>query len=170
MGTDQRARKRFTLILIKPSHYDDDGYVIQWLRSAIPSNTLAVMNGLALDCKERRVLGDDVDIDIKAYDETNTRIRPDRIARQLADGAWTGRAGRRAVESVSAGHGYCAAAARGWRSGLHGRLSCFGMSVDAAGASTPELQGGDGPGHFAVRGRGRRAFRAGSARRLERDS
>jgi radical SAM superfamily enzyme YgiQ (UPF0313 family) len=83
MGTDQRARKRFTLILIKPSHYDDDGYVIQWLRSAIPSNTLAVINGLALDCQERRVLGDDVDIVIKALDETNTHIRPGRIARQL---------------------------------------------------------------------------------------
>jgi radical SAM superfamily enzyme YgiQ (UPF0313 family) len=83
MGTDQRARQRFTLILIKPSHYDDDGYVIQWLRSAIPSNTLAVINGLALDCQERRVLGDDVDIVIKALDETNTHIRPDRIAREL---------------------------------------------------------------------------------------
>src|SRR5450631_2078121 len=83
MGADQRARKRFTLILIKPSHYDDDGYVIQWLRSAIPSNTLAVINGLALDCQERRVLGDDVDIVIKALDETNTRIRPGRIAREL---------------------------------------------------------------------------------------
>jgi radical SAM superfamily enzyme YgiQ (UPF0313 family) len=83
MGTDQRARKRFTLILIKPSHYDDDGYVIQWLRSAIPSNTLAVINGLALDCQERRVLGDDVDIVIRALDETNTHIRPGRIARQL---------------------------------------------------------------------------------------
>jgi radical SAM superfamily enzyme YgiQ (UPF0313 family) len=83
MGTNQQARKRFTLILIKPSHYDDDGYVIQWLRSAIPSNTLAVIHGLALDCQERRVLGDDVDIVIKALDETNTHIRPDRIARQL---------------------------------------------------------------------------------------
>jgi len=83
MGADQRARKRFTLILIKPSHYDDDGYVIQWLRSAIPSNTLAVINGLALDCQERRVLGDDVDIVIKALDETNTHIRPGRIAREL---------------------------------------------------------------------------------------
>src|SRR5450631_2127286 len=83
MGANQRARKRFTLILIKPSHYDDDGYVIQWLRSAIPSNTLAVINGLALDCQERHVLGDDVDIVIKALDETNTRIRPGRIAREL---------------------------------------------------------------------------------------
>jgi radical SAM superfamily enzyme YgiQ (UPF0313 family) len=83
MGAVAGARKRFTLILIKPSHYDDDGYVIQWLRSAIPSNTLAVINGLALDCQERRVLGDEVDIVIKALDETNTHIRPSRIAREF---------------------------------------------------------------------------------------
>jgi hypothetical protein len=24
------AKRRFTIVLIKPSHYDDDGYVIQW--------------------------------------------------------------------------------------------------------------------------------------------
>jgi hypothetical protein len=68
-------RHRFCLVLIKPSHYDDDGYVIQWYRSAIPSNSLAALYGLAKDCAERRVLGDDVDIDIHAYDETNTRSR-----------------------------------------------------------------------------------------------
>lgn len=76
--------KQFSLVLVKPSHYDDDGYVIQWFRSAIPSNTLAVMNGLALDCKERQVLGEDVDIVVTAYDETNTHVRPERIARRLA--------------------------------------------------------------------------------------
>jgi hypothetical protein len=78
--------KRFSLVLIKPSHYDDDGYVIQWFRSAIPSNTLAVLNGLALDCKQRRVLGDDVEIEVSAFDETNTRIKPERIAQQLRGG------------------------------------------------------------------------------------
>lgn len=76
--------KRFSLVLIKPSHYDDDGYVIQWLRSAIPSNTLAVLNGLALDCRERKVLGPGVDIEITSYDETNTRIRPRQIARGMS--------------------------------------------------------------------------------------
>jgi radical SAM superfamily enzyme YgiQ (UPF0313 family) len=76
--------KRFQLVLLKPSHYDDQGYVIQWLRSAIPSNTLAVMNGLALDCAARRVLGEDVEIEISAYDEINTHIRYRRIARRLA--------------------------------------------------------------------------------------
>jgi len=75
---------QFSLVLIKPSHYDDDGYVIQWLRSAVPSNSLAVVHGLAVDCKQRRVLGDDVDISITSMDEDNTRIRPQRIARQLA--------------------------------------------------------------------------------------
>jgi hypothetical protein len=77
---------RFSLVLIKPSHYDDDGYLIQWFRSAIPSNTLAVMNGLALDCRDRRVLGDDVEIEISAYDETNTRVSLDRIAGQAGGG------------------------------------------------------------------------------------
>src|SRR5882724_24077 len=75
--------KRFSLIFIKPTHYDDDGYPIQWFRSAIPSNTLAVMNGLALDCGARKVLGEDVDIDITLIDETNTRVQPDVIARQM---------------------------------------------------------------------------------------
>src|SRR2546423_8357721 len=71
--------RKFKLILVKPSHYDDDGYVIQWLRSAIPSNSLAALYGLARDCAERRVLGDDVELDINAFDETNSRIRPDRL-------------------------------------------------------------------------------------------
>src|SRR5437867_12648407 len=72
--------RRFCLVLIKPSHYDDDGYVIQWLRSAIPSNSLAVLYGLALECAQQRVLGDDFEIEIHAFDETNTRIRTNHIA------------------------------------------------------------------------------------------
>ncbi len=73
----------FSLILIKPSHYDDDGYPIQWLRSDIPSNTLAALNGLALDCRDRQVLGPDVDIRLSAHDETNTRIRPAQIIAEI---------------------------------------------------------------------------------------
>jgi radical SAM superfamily enzyme YgiQ (UPF0313 family) len=71
------------LVLIKPSHYDNDGYVIQWFRSAMPSNTLAVLYGLALDCKERKTLGPDVDLEITAIDETNTRVRVDRLISEL---------------------------------------------------------------------------------------
>src|SRR5262249_50986131 len=68
------ARRRFQLVLIKPSHYDDDGYVIRWWRAMIPSNSLAAVYGIAADCAERQVLGPDVVIDIEVIDETNTRI------------------------------------------------------------------------------------------------
>src|ERR1700761_8085839 len=75
---------RFTVLLIKPSHYDDDGYVIQWFRSAVPSNSLAVMHGLTQDCRSRAVLGPDVEMDIRSMDEDNTRVRAPQLARQLA--------------------------------------------------------------------------------------
>jgi len=68
------AKQRFQLILIKPSHYDDDGYVIRWWRAIIPSNSLAAVYGIAAECADRQVLGSDVAIDIEAIDETNTRI------------------------------------------------------------------------------------------------
>src|SRR5215813_7988096 len=80
------AAQKFSLVLIKPSHYDDDGYVIQWLRSAVPSNSLAVVHGLVQDCQKRRVLGDDVEIVITSMDEDNTRIRTRRILSQLSGG------------------------------------------------------------------------------------
>src|SRR5262244_3400509 len=78
-----KTKQLFSLYMIKPSHYDDDGYVIQWARSSIPANTLAALNGLALDCAERRILGENVELRVTSWDETNTRIRPDRIIRQI---------------------------------------------------------------------------------------
>ena len=77
----------FHLILIKPSHYDDDGYVLQWAHASTPSNTLAVLYGLALDCIERKVLGEDVEIRLHVLDETINRVRVDRLIRTVqADG------------------------------------------------------------------------------------
>jgi hypothetical protein len=67
------------VVLIKPTHYDDDGYPIQWVRSAIPSNTLACLNGLAEDARARAVLGAGVEIRLHTYDETNRRVRPNQI-------------------------------------------------------------------------------------------
>src|SRR5436190_19445589 len=78
-------KRRFCLVLIKPSHYDDDGYVIQWFRSAIPSNSLAVLYGLALECAEQKALGDDVSLEIHAFDETNTHIRTAEIIRLIEE-------------------------------------------------------------------------------------
>jgi radical SAM superfamily enzyme YgiQ (UPF0313 family) len=73
----------FKILLIKPSHYDADGYVIQWWRSTIPSNSLASVYGLLAECAEQKVLGDDVEIDIDAYDECNTPISVKREARKI---------------------------------------------------------------------------------------
>ena len=77
--------RRFCLYLIKPSHYDDDGYVIQWFRSPIPSNSLASVYGLSIDCAERNVLGEDWEFDIHTLDETNTEVRIGDIVRSVND-------------------------------------------------------------------------------------
>jgi hypothetical protein len=90
LTNDDPGPEVFRLYLIKPSHYDDDGYVIQWFRSDIPSNTLAALNGLALDCRERRVLGNQVDIVISAIDEANCRIKPQRIIREISSSGGKG--------------------------------------------------------------------------------
>jgi radical SAM superfamily enzyme YgiQ (UPF0313 family) len=68
------TKRNFQLILIKPSHYDDDGYVIRWWRAMIPSNSLAALYGIAVDCATREVLGPGIGIDITVIDETNTRV------------------------------------------------------------------------------------------------
>ncbi len=78
-------KKRFVLVLIKPSHYDDDGYVIQWFRSAIPANSLACLYGLALECAAENVLGPETEIVTHAFDETNTVIHHNKIAALVQD-------------------------------------------------------------------------------------
>jgi hypothetical protein len=81
------AERVFQLHLIKPSHYDDDGYVIQWRLSAIPSNSLAALHGIAAACAREKTLGPDVRLDIFASDETNTRIEPEKIAAAIEKSA-----------------------------------------------------------------------------------
>jgi hypothetical protein len=84
LGASEVASKRcFQAILIKPSHYDDDGYVIRWWRSAMPSNSLAPVYGLIDDAAQRGLLGPDVTVDITAIDETNTKVDPRKIAAQF---------------------------------------------------------------------------------------
>ncbi len=79
----EAARRKFKIVLIKPSHYDADGYVIQWWRSTIPSNSLASVYGLLKECAEGFTLGPDTDIEIEAYDECNTVIDVKRAVRDI---------------------------------------------------------------------------------------
>jgi hypothetical protein len=85
-----RARGRFQLILLKPSHYDDDGHVIRWWRAMIPSNSLAAIYGIADDCARRQVLGPDVAFDIEAIDEMNARIDIPRLIARMREHAGFG--------------------------------------------------------------------------------
>ncbi|MFP3544893.1 radical SAM protein [Rhizobium sp. SIMBA_035] len=93
------SARRFQFILIKPSHYDDDGYVIRWWRAMIPSNSLAALYGIAADCAEREVLGPGVGIDIKVIDETNTRVNIPELLSLLARNGNFGMVGLIGVQS-----------------------------------------------------------------------
>ena len=98
-GVSTPKKSVFHFVLIKPSHYDEEGYVIQWLRSAVPSNTLAALNGLALDSADRGVLGENVELVVSSYDESNTRIRPKKIARLIKKTGGKGLVGFVGVQS-----------------------------------------------------------------------
>lgn len=84
------AKKKFFVELIKPSHYDDDGYVIQWWKSFIPSNSLACIYSLTCDAAEQRVLGDDVEFVINSYDELNSVIPVANIISRFKKGGGHG--------------------------------------------------------------------------------
>lgn len=91
--------KVFHLILVKPTHYDDDGYPLQWRRSIIPSNALASVHGLADECAERNILGDDVEIRITSIDETNRRVRADKLIAMIRRDGGRGMLGLVGVQS-----------------------------------------------------------------------
>ena len=97
--TERPAGRRFQLFLIKPSHYDDQGYVVQWLRSTMPSNSLAAVFSLAKGAAERQLFGPDLPIDVYAMDETNTRVRTRTIARRIAQNGGLGLVGIIGVQS-----------------------------------------------------------------------
>jgi radical SAM superfamily enzyme YgiQ (UPF0313 family) len=92
-------RRLFHVVLVKPSHYDDDGYVIRWHHSPMPANSLATVYGLVADCADRKVLGPEVDIEITAIDETNTRVRLERIIAEFRAAGGFGFVGLVGVQS-----------------------------------------------------------------------
>jgi radical SAM superfamily enzyme YgiQ (UPF0313 family) len=65
--------ERLQIVLIKPSKYDDDGYVIRFWKSVLPSNTLNVLHGLTEDIIQRRVFGE-LPIEVTTFDETAEKV------------------------------------------------------------------------------------------------
>lgn len=77
--------RSFHVELIKPSHYDDEGYVIQWWKASIPSNSLASLYAIVQNAADRRVLGEDVAITFDGWDECNSLISEHRVAKRIAE-------------------------------------------------------------------------------------
>ena len=70
-----------TVVLIKPSRYDDDGYVVRHWRGVLPSNTLAALHSLTEGVESSGALGAGVRVRIAAYDETVDRVDAAAVAR-----------------------------------------------------------------------------------------
>src|SRR5919204_4094055 len=79
-STPKLPFKRFRIVLIKPSKYDDDGYVIRFWKGVLPSNTLNVLHGLTEEVKSSRVFGD-LRIEIITFDETAEKLPVKKIIR-----------------------------------------------------------------------------------------
>jgi radical SAM superfamily enzyme YgiQ (UPF0313 family) len=75
-----RRTERLHIVLIKPSKYDDDGYVIRFWKGVLPSNTLNVLHGLTEDIIQRKVFGD-LPIDVTTFDETAEKVPLKKIVR-----------------------------------------------------------------------------------------
>ena len=73
------ALQHLKIILIRPSKYDDDGYVIRHFRGVLPSNTLACLYSLTEDVQRRQALGPGVRLEVEIFDETVEKIPVDRI-------------------------------------------------------------------------------------------
>jgi radical SAM superfamily enzyme YgiQ (UPF0313 family) len=78
--TAELSFKNFRIVLIKPSKYDDDGYVIRFWKGVLPSNTLNVLHGLTEEVKTSRVFGD-LKIEIVTFDETAEKLPVRKIIR-----------------------------------------------------------------------------------------
>ncbi|MEW6364529.1 MAG: radical SAM protein [Acidobacteriota bacterium] len=84
-GSDGQARqgiRRLHVYLIKPSKYDDDGYVIRYVRGVLPSNTLACLASLTDDLRTGHALGESLSIEMTILDETVQKVDVDAIARR----------------------------------------------------------------------------------------
>ncbi len=72
--------ENFHVVLIKPSKYDDDGYLIRFWKGVLPSNTLNVLHGLTEDIRDRRLFGE-LNIQVTTFDETAEKVPVAKIIR-----------------------------------------------------------------------------------------
>jgi radical SAM superfamily enzyme YgiQ (UPF0313 family) len=74
-------RRQLRIVLIKPSKYDDEGYVIRHFRGVLPSNTLACLASLTEDLAQSEFLGADLELKVEIYDDTVENIPVRKIVK-----------------------------------------------------------------------------------------
>jgi len=75
--------KKYRFFLIKPSLYDDDGFVIRFSKGVLPSNTLTVINGL-LDYYLKDLKNNyDYEYEIEVYDEIVDKIKIKKFYKKI---------------------------------------------------------------------------------------
>ncbi len=73
--------KQLHVVYIRPSRYDDEGYVVRFARGVLPSNTLCCLESLTQGVAESGDLGPDVEVTVDAFDDTVQRVPIRRIAK-----------------------------------------------------------------------------------------
>jgi radical SAM superfamily enzyme YgiQ (UPF0313 family) len=74
--------RRLVVILVRPSKYDDDGYVVRHWRGTLPSNTLSCLNSLTEDVVKQGDLGA-VDVHVEVIDEIVDRVNVAALGRRF---------------------------------------------------------------------------------------
>src|SRR5512143_1445513 len=72
--------RRLVIILVRPSKYDDEGYVVRHWRGTIPSNTLSCLTSLTEDVIASGDLG--LEVHLERIDETVARVDPLALGRR----------------------------------------------------------------------------------------
>jgi radical SAM superfamily enzyme YgiQ (UPF0313 family) len=74
--------RRLVVILIRPSRYDDDGYVVRHWRGTLPSNTLSCLTSLTEDVARSGAVGQ-VEVRVEVIDEIVSRVAPAALGRRF---------------------------------------------------------------------------------------
>ena len=75
--------KKYKFFLIKPSLYDDEGFVIRFSKGVLPSNTLTVLNGL-LDYYLKKLKEElNFEYEIEIYDEIVDKINLKKFRKKI---------------------------------------------------------------------------------------
>ncbi len=69
-------------VYVRPSRYDDAGYVVRHWRGVLPSNTLLCLKTLTQSLGDAGELGSDVEVVVEGYDDTVERVPLARLARE----------------------------------------------------------------------------------------